>query len=330
MACLPSAPIQEIFRHKSVRKGKPVCFWFSSFLLAAGLLVFGLSFFLASCSDEEVTDQYPFILFKQGDQYIRDGQRIPVGGQMNFGISAVGGGQAITNLRVKRITAEKTITELDRGIYIPEGGIDTTMVFIKSDAESETWNFFIMNENRDTASVFLTVFKGDGSAYGEILYYPSITLGYPSNTLFDHFLDANAGVAYAQASVAGHEQEIDVASFYYVTSGKPSPTLTCPGYTSAVSWYPDFASWPVKNSTTYDYKSTDNDLVTIAQFDSAQNDSLLVAAYNPQYVSGLCKFCYSGKVIPFKTSGGKYGMIKVIRADEQDAGSMEIAIKIQP
>ena len=85
----------------------------------------------------------------------------------------------------------------------------------------------------------------------------------------------------------------------------------------------------MKNSTSYDYKTSDNDLVSIAQFDAAENDSLLVAGYKPQNVSGLCKFCYTNKVIPFKTASGKYGMVKVIRADELDQGSMEIAVKVQ-
>ncbi len=176
---------------------------------------------------------------------------------------------------------------------------------MKSDAEQETWNFFIMNANRDTASISLTVYKGDGSAYGEIFYYPSITLGYPTNGQYPNFLDLSSGTAYHEGKCSGHEQEIDLAAFYYVTSGLPSPTLTCPAYTSAITYYPMFADWTVKNSTTYDYKTSDNDLVSIAQFDAAENDSLLVAGYKPQNVSGLCKYCYTGKVIPFKTDRWK-------------------------
>jgi hypothetical protein len=54
-----------------------------------------------------------------------------------------------------------------------------------------------------------------------------------------------------------------------------------------------------------------------------------VAGYNPQNVSGNCKFCYTGKIVPFKTDQGKYGMIKVIRADETENGTVEMEIKIQ-
>lgn len=69
--------------------------------------------------------------------------------------------------------------------------------------------------------------------------------------------------------------------------------------------------------------------MTISQFDAAMNDSLLVTAFKPDKVSGNCKYGYTGKVIPFKTQEGKYGMIKVIHADEKEDGIMEIAVKIQ-
>jgi hypothetical protein len=292
------------------------------------ILVF-LLLTLTYCSEQESTDQYPFILLDHGDEYTQEGDRVPVGGQLKFRLSAVGGGSAITNLRVRKVAGEKSITELDKGIYIASGGIDTVLSYTKSGAAEETWNFFIMNENRDTASIFLDILLGDGSAYGNILYFPSITLGYPSNPGYPHFLDLDSGFTYSQDNISGSEQEIDLAAFFYYTSGKSSPTLTCPAYPSAQTYYPEFASWPVKNSTLYDYNTSDNDLVSEEQFDAAVNDSLLVAGYKPQNVSGLCKFCYTGKVVPFKTSRGKYGMVKVIRADEQEGGSMEIAVKIQ-
>ncbi len=284
---------------------------------------------IAGCAQEDSTDNLPFIILKQGSEFTSDGSMVPVGGQMRFGISAVGGGAAITDLRVKRITESEVITELDRGMFVESGGLDTTLIYIKSDADSETWNIFIMNNNRDTAFVTLTVLKGEGSAYGEIRYYPTVIIGFQSNQQYQHYLDLDSGIVYSSSNVQGNEDRVDLAGFYYITSGRSSPTLTCPGYPSAVGYYPEFNDWPVKNSTSYDYKSVDNDLISSDQFEAATNDSLLVAAYQPQNVSGLCKFCYTGKIVPFKTSGGKYGLIKVIRADEEEGGSMEMAIKIQ-
>jgi hypothetical protein len=34
-------------------------------------------------------------------------------------------------------------------------------------------------------------------------------------------------------------------------------------------------------------------------------------------------------VVPFRTADGKYGLIRVIHADETPSGEMEIAVKIQ-
>lgn len=295
--------------------------------IIAGLLL--VLFLPSGCNDEESTDSYPFILFKQGSEYTADGARVPAGGQMRFGISAAGGGATITNMRIKRITDGQTVVELDKGIYVENGGIDTTFYFVKGSAETETWNFFIMNENRDTASVYRTVLKGEGSAYGPIWYYSSITIGLQENEQSDHYLDLDQGATYASGNVAGNEQLVDLVAYFYYSSGKSSPTLACPGYTSAVTYYPEFSGWPMRNSTLYDYRTVDNDLITAEQFDAATNDSLLVAGFNPQNVSGNCKFCYTGKIVPFRTQQGKYGLIHVLRADETENGSMEIAVKIQ-
>jgi hypothetical protein len=70
-------------------------------------------------------------------------------------------------------------------------------------------------------------------------------------------------------------------------------------------------------------------MVSLDDFNAAKNDSLLVNSYGPQNVSGLCKYCYTGKIVPFKTASGKYGLIHVVRADEVDTGSIEIEVKIQ-
>jgi hypothetical protein len=281
------------------------------------------------CSDDANVTSNPFILLKTGDTYTSNEASVPVGGQLKFGISAVGDGFAITNLTIKRITENGTISELDKGMFIKTGGLDTTVTFYKGNAEQETWKFSIMNSNRDTASVSIIVNKGAGSAYGDIDYFPSITIGYQNNSGLPNFVDFNTGIAYSNSTISGSEALIDLVSYFYLSSGTSSPTLSCPAYTTAKSYYPEINNWPIQNSTVYDYYTTDNNLISITQFDAAQNDSLLVNGYKPASVSGTCKYCYTGKIIPFKNVQGKYGIIKVIRADEFDTGSIEIAVKIQ-
>ena len=187
----------------------------------------------------------------------------------------------------------------------------------------------VMNADRDTAVKILTFFKGSGTAYGPIHSFGNIKLSFQNSILYGHFLDVSTGTVYDENTVTAHESEIDLLAYYYVTSGLSSPTLICPGYVSVVGYYPLIAGWPVKNNTLYDYHTSDNNLITPGEFDTAENDSLLVTAYKPDKVSGNCKYGYTGKVIPFKTQSGKYGMIKVIHADEMAEGVLEIAVKVQ-
>lgn len=282
-----------------------------------------------SCQKEELSETNPFILLKSGDEFTGNESYIPIGGKMTFGISAVGDGATITNLTVQRITDTEIITELDQGMFIKKGGLDTNLVFFKGAAEKEIWRFIIMNDHRDTASISTVIYKGEGSAYGPINYFPSITIGYQNNTNLPYYIDLNTGIAYDNTTVAGNEELIDLVSYYYLNSGVSSPTLSCPAYETARTHYDVINSWATQNSTLYDYYTCDNDIVSISEFDASQNDSLMVSAYTPNSVSGTCKFCYTGKIIPFKTTDGKYGLIKVIKADEVNTGSIEIAVKIQ-
>jgi len=294
--------------------------------IKAALLLLLLA--LAGCTPDE-QETTPLVLLRTGSPFTADGSPVAPGGALRFGLSVSGGGGAITNLVVKRISDGVTVTETDRGMYISYGGLDTTLTYTRGYGQVEKWVFTVMNSHRDTASASLSVLKGAGSAWGEVSYHPSIKIGLQENNALPHFVDLHTGVAYDAAGVTVHEAEVDMAAFWYLTSGTSSPTLTCPAYSSALTYYPLFGTWSAKNQTMYDYYTSDNNLVTPAQFELAANDSLLVNAYRPGSVSGQSKFAYTGKVVPFRTADGKYGLIRIIHADETPSGEMEIAVKIQ-
>lgn len=283
----------------------------------------------AGCTDETPGHQPPFVILRQGTGLTADGEAVPVGGSLSFGISGSGSGSAITNISAIRYDNTGRSVMTDAGVYIPVGGLDTVLRFAKGNGGTETWRFFIMNARRDTASVTMSVLQGAGSAYGDIDHYQGIRIGYQNNTVYKNYVDLNAGVIWNNGDVTGNEPLVDMAVIWYITSGKSSPTLSAPSYSSITGYYPAISGWPVRNGTVFDYKTSDNNLITTAQFEAAANDSLLVAGFNAGFVSGWCKYALTGKVIPFKTSGGKYGLIRVVSADENDAGFMEIDIKVQ-
>ena len=292
------------------------------------LLLALFSFLLTSCEKETEDNTPPIIVFKFGE-YTADGQYVPVGGKLSFGIAASEGGAPLTNFRVQRIADGNVITEVDKGMFVPSGGIEQTVNAVKSPALVEEWRFMVMNANRDSAVISRTINLGEGSAYGPIRHFESVTIGMQDNDEYPHFLDLNSGVAYSNETVTGNESAIDLLAFVYYTGGKWSPTLNCPGYGSISSYYPAVAQWETANTTLYDYNSVDNDLVDPLDFAAAANDSLLIYSFNPQTANANCKYCYTGKIIPFRTEEGKFGLIRVLHADEVSSGYMELEIKIQ-
>lgn len=286
---------------------------------------------ILGCSKAEQPSLKPIIIMKTGS-YTVNGSKVPPGGRLSFGITASGGGATLTNLLIRRKLGDQVITELDKGIYINEGGLNIDFTAVKGMAEEEDWTFMVMNANRDTAVAQVQVLLGEGSAWGSLLHFESVVLGMQHNGSLPNFLDLHNGMSYTQEQVQGHEAEIDLVAFVYTTGGIISPTLCCPAYSgssSVTGHYPAIAGWVVRNSTLYDYYTSDNQLISAETFDAAVNDSLLVTAFNPGNVSGLCKYAFAGRVIPFRTEEGKYGLIKVKHADELSDGAIELEIKIQ-
>lgn len=294
-------------------------------------LLFLSTLLILSCNESATEKIKPIILLKNGN-YTADGTLIPVGGKLTFGITAVEGSAPLTNLRIIRRIEGASIVELDEGIYVAQGGYSKEFNAVKSGAEIEEWEFMVMNANRDSAKTTLTILLGEGSAYGPINHYPSIKIGMQHNTEFPQFLDLHTGHTYSSETVMGTESTIDLVGFVYETSGNMSPTLCCPAYSgssSVTGYYPQIANWSIRNSTLYDYYTSDNDLIDSVKFNSIANDSLLSSAYLPASTSGLCKYCYTNRIIPFKTVDGKYGMVRVKHSDIVSTGYMELEIKIQ-
>ena len=283
----------------------------------------------SGCKKEENKNSLPTLQLKQGIEYAANNGWYSYGSAMKIGIKASGDGFPITYIRITRDIGLTKTVELDKGVYIKSGELDTAFTFFRSNVTLEQWTIFILNENRDSAKITFIFNKAPGNSWSAINHFTGIKIGYPDNQQYPKYLSLTSGIAWSDNDVAGNESKVDLAAIYYVTSGTNSPTLTCPGYTGAIAYFPSFGSWTIKNQTTYDYKTSDNNLVSSTDFDSAQNDSLLISAYNPQYISGWCKFCTTGKIVPFKTASGKHGMVKVISADQTTSGFMELEIKVQ-
>lgn len=290
------------------------------------LVVFAI--WLVACSKTDKDGPLPEIRFKTQSTYTHDGDSVKMGAALKFGLIVNGNGEKITNLVIKSFSNGIVTNRVDKGYYTDV--LEETFNFNMTSEYDEIWTFTVMNQNRAMVSKTMTIYNGGPAEYQPIISFDTLRMGYQDNILYGQFLDATNGIVYSSTTVSGHESEIDLL-IYYFTGSTSYPGVSCPGYVSATGYYPAISSWAVKNETLYDYNTSDNNLISPQVFDAARNDSLLIHAFNSSKTSGLCKYAYTGKIIPFKTKAGKYGMIKIHLADDYDLtnGTFLFALKIQ-
>jgi len=298
-------------------------------LLFFVFLIVGFAFL--SCEKEQPTKP-PALNFKIGADYTNDGDTIAVGYRLFFGVQARSDESYLTNFTIKKRLQDGTmITMMDTAMYAKYMDIDK--VFYQNVEPQATWVFSVMDRERMTAEISMVLNKDPDSQFGGIYYFPSIKLGYQNNTEFGNFLNPSTGEVYRTDSAYLFQSELDILCYFKNDDNPPGPALSSPGEmdnfsTDAQTFYPTITTWDTRNYTLWDI-SVDTNPMTEQDFDTAQNDSLLIVSYNSVWGRKKFKWATAGKIIPFQTAAGKLGLVKVIHNDDSDIGIMEIAIKIQ-
>jgi hypothetical protein len=283
------------------------------------LAIISASFFVAGCSKDEDPIP-PTIAFKQATGYVSANTTANYGDTLNFGISAKSNGT--DNLAKFQIYANGQ-QMLDSTINTATFALNVTTV--KTILDKEVWKFVTTDiaGNSRTDSIVIT------GTFGEILTYSSKTLGAQSNTTEKGFMSYSNGTAaqYTQDEAFTHQADIDMFCFYENTATNVNMmTLAAPGsnikgiFTGATS----VELYTVKNVTFY-VKTT----LTAAQFDAVTNDAVIRASYGTTTPYRKAKLLTAGDVYSFKLKTGKYGLLKVIAVTGAEAGTLQIAVKIQ-
>ncbi len=294
------------------------------------LLIFITAFILVfaeACKKDE-NPSPPAIGLLTGSGYTPAGSIIAVGGKLRFGITAAANGANITNFVVKKIMPDGSVkVMLDSGLN--STGFTVSETFYQGVEAEARWTFQVMDKNRQFATTAITLFKDPASAWGGILEYPSIVMGFQNSTTHGQFLIPSTGKVYFADSASINQSLIDIITYYYV-DGTPSPTFSSAGETGGgiVDYYPAISQWAIKNYTKWDI-SVDTDPVPVSAFDACHNDSLLIVRYNDVWGKRKFKWANPGVVIPFLTASGKKGMIRVISVENDPAGMINFAMKIQ-
>lgn len=305
------------------------------YIFSVGSILILLAFVFNGCKKDEEIKYPPTIHFKTGAGYTQDGAIVQVGHKLFFGIHAEGISEVITNFTVKKVLDNGTVINvMDTALY--SSTLDLNKTFYQNVEDKATWTFSVLDRNHMSAQITMVIYKDPSSTYGGIYYYSSITLGFQNNSNYGHFLDPYTGQVYSNDSANANQTKVNILCYYKLTNTPPTPVLSSAGEmdnfsTDAQTYYPCITGWTTRNYTLWDI-SLDNGTntpLTSSDFDAVQNDSLLIVSYHS--IWGKVKFRYAtaGKIIPFMTAAGKFGLIRVISADNVETGKMVIDLKIQ-
>ncbi|MFU8844963.1 MAG: hypothetical protein ACNA7V_14255 [Bacteroidales bacterium] len=288
-------------------------------------------FTLIGCNEKEEL-RPPVIHFKTGGEYTSNGDTVAIGRRLFFGIQARSDESVLTNFTVKKKLADGAlVTMMDTALYAEYMDIDKS--FFQNVEPEAIWLFTVMDRNRMTAQISLVIYKDPDSQFGGIHHIQGIKLGYQNNPEFGSFLIPATGEVLKTDSAYLFQDNIDILCYFKNDDVPPGPVLSSPGEmdnfsTDAQNFYPTIIDWAVRNYTLWDI-SVDGSPVSVQDFDASQNDSLLIVSYNAAWGRKKFKWATSGKVIPFQTSGGKLGLVKIIHNDNSDDGFIELDLKIQ-
>ncbi len=291
-------------------------------LILVGLLV------QVSCKKEK-DPAAPVISLNSGVGFTPSGATVKTGGMLRFGISARSGDANITNLVIKKIMRDgKLKVMLDSGMN--SAGFSVNKVFYQSIEDTATWVFQVMDKNRLFSSSTLTIFKDPTSAWGGILEYPGIVMGFQQNMTAGQFLCCATGKVFKGDSAGLVAESIDISTYYIMDDNLPSPTFSSPGeYGNGIlEFYPFISSWPIKNYTKWDI-SVESDPVPESAYETCHNDSLLMLSYDDVWGKRKYKWAKAGDILPFLTAKGKKGLIRVISTDLFTTGSITFSMKVQ-
>ncbi len=277
---------------------------------------------LCSCK-KEANESMPLLNLKTQTSYTVNNSYLS-NHQVKFGIIALGKDANITNLVIKCSGKNFSKVIIDEGCNTNLLDIDKTFTNVMGD--SLQWSITIMDHNRNFSILNLTTYDTN-KTFAPIHSYTHIEMGMQNNPAIPQLLNAVNGTLYSFSQGQQSAQLVDIVCYYYVTSGLPSYTFSSAGDSDAPLFYPNIANFNPKNYTDWDYATQ----LTSVAFDNCMNDSLLIASFHAGagFSSRKYKFADAGKVVPFKTAGGKTGLIKVIAVSGNEAGKIVFDLKIQ-
>lgn len=272
-----------------------------------------------SCKKEE-NHRPPLIEFIDDSDFVSRDTSLPAGAKILVSLKATDPDDHITFFEVVRDNGNRQIL-LDSGMNCP--GFVYKLSILKSNDLFEKWIFKVMDRERNIDSTFLLLERSAVNEYGNIKTLEDITLSAQDLKEPGSFFSISTGEAYC-LDTAYTRQEITDIIYYF---SEFESTLSSPNESDAPAVFTGpsgLANWTVKSETRYD-----TTLLAPSDFDQAQNDSLLIACYEPTTGKRKLKYAKLGMVISFISPAYKIGLLYVKEILPGPEGYIKFSIKVQ-
>ncbi len=278
---------------------------------------------VGSCTKTNNPGVPPVIGFITDSGMVSNDTTLQLGGSYRIGLSAFGEDYNLTNLIIKIETSENEVF-LDTGMNTP--ALKYYKTIVKGPAISERWTFIIRDRDGQSSQISHTISLDTNTvAYGDITEYENISLGAQFSEV-DGFMSLTNGNTYNMEEAYDNQGIIDLCYYYDVVDTDENTISSPGGNISEQIFSGEFwpGNWEVRITTRF--KTTE---LTIDNFEAANNDSLLIAAYGTTDGKRKAKNMKTGDIFSFRNSDGLIGLFHVETVEGQENGSVNISIKIQ-
>ena len=277
---------------------------------------------IVGCEKEKIDHLPPSINFIIGNDFVSSDTILGIGESFRVGIDASNPNVNLTNFIIK-VETDILETYLDSGMNTPTLYFEKYLT--KGIQECEKWIFIIRDKDGSSSEVSLVVEIDTSSVFGNIDYFHSVELGAQNNSAAS-FFSLSEGLTYTLSEAYNKQDKIDMC-YYYDFIDTDENTIASPGANIDESVYiGEFGliNWSTRRTSRF--KIAD---ITESDFNNANNDSLLLAAYGQAEGNRKAKNLQQGSIFAFKNEDGKVGLFKDNSISGTDDGVIYISIKVQ-
>jgi len=196
-------------------------------------------------------------------------------------------------------------------------------LFIKTPAAVEEWKFLVYDREGNATATGISITLDTSAQYAPLTKYSPIDFGAQDNPQFGGCFDIADSSMYFHYDVAADpdlQNKIEMLCFYDDTD---NATISSSGANIEDGIFPvNPAEWTNKNTTRY-FKT----VLSADDFDSAVNDSIILANYDEGEAKRKAKKLATGDIYTFRTESGKMGIFKVNAVTNGTDGNINISLK---